>query len=196
MRMMTQTSKLRDDGALAARLEGHRSWLLAVLAARTNANAATAEDLVSGMFTDLLANPLRCADVVNLPAWLFRMAINRATDFERLEGRQRRARIELAEGQAEERLPSGAGACPLDLLIDGERAAAFGRALDSLQPVDRDLLQMKFQQGLSYQQIAARMACAPGQVANRLRTAKARLKATLLSSPHAEEFRSLERVRP
>jgi RNA polymerase sigma-70 factor (ECF subfamily) len=193
---MNQTPDQRDVGSLAAQLEGHRSWLQAVLVARTSGNAAAAEDLVSGMFADLLACPSRCAGVASLPAWLYRIAVNRATDWQREEGRQRLARIALADDQPEPQGSCGAGDSPLDLLIDGERAAAFARALESLQDADRDLLQMKFQQGLSYQQIAARLACAPGQVANRLRTSKARLKAALLDSPHAEEFRSLEKANP
>jgi RNA polymerase sigma factor (sigma-70 family) len=193
---MTQLPESSCNGALAERLEATRPWLRSVLATRTGGDRAVADDLLSGMFTDLLAKPHQCVNVVNLPAWLYRMAVNRAVDQQRRNGRERRAHGLLAEGQANGHKARGHLVCPLDLMIEGERNRVFESAILSLDEADRELLAMKFKQGLSYQQMAERTSADPGQIANRLRTAKARLKSALLESPYAEEFRSLERTRP
>ncbi len=119
MGTMTPTPDWCSNGTLAERLQGHRPWLHSVLVARTGGNQVAAEDLLGGMFADLLAKAARMeaqrAEAARLEAEQARQrAEEGAASDERLQQRENRLeRIEKAlERLAKDRSSDGDGGRP------------------------------------------------------------------------------------
>jgi len=109
----------------------------------------------------------------SLATWLYRIAVTEALQFLR---RDRRIRSKLREG-----LPEGVAESA------GDRVAArldVNDALAAIDPTDRLMLLLRYQEGLDYRTIAEVTDCAPGTVASRLNRARQRLR-SLLESGYA-----------
>lgn len=103
--------------------------------------------------------------------WLRRIAVNEALQFFR---RSERDRSHLKLLPAED-----AATCAQDedaVRIDMEDA------LGQLEPADRTILLLRYDDGLNYREIAAVMACREGTVASRLNRAREKLRALLQKS--------------
>jgi len=110
-----------------------------------------------------------------LQTWIFRIAANKARDY--LE-RNRAAKhgggsapVSLqaenpATGQAID--PPGNGPGPDCVLMDAERAAQVGRALEQLEAPCREVIEMRYFGDLSYEEIAAALDLNPKTVSSRL----------------------------
>jgi RNA polymerase sigma-70 factor (ECF subfamily) len=61
----------------------------------------------------------------------------------------------------------------------GPLLAAVRAALESMKPVDREVIQLRVVDGLGYEMIAARLGCSPGAARVRCSRALARLRADL-----------------
>ncbi|MCL1921927.1 MAG: sigma-70 family RNA polymerase sigma factor [Kiritimatiellaeota bacterium] len=120
-------------------------------AARLLRNPTLAQDVVQGVFVKLVRQwqPSQCAGPALRP-WLFRVTHNEAVDLIRAEEARRR----LHERGAEE----AAAACA-DAHADGaaaaERHALVLASLDALTPGERQVVLLRLQQGMSYDEIAA-----------------------------------------
>src|SRR5262249_35778802 len=103
--------------------------------------------------------------------WLFRTTRHRAIDFLRARRRER----ELVEEAAATADDSIAPEEPFTNLDDTDAAAA----LATLAPADREILVLRYQEDLSYSDIAAVVGCSIGTVRSRLHHAKRQLKEKL-----------------
>lgn len=107
----------------------------------------------------------------SLATWLYRIATTQALQYLR---RARRARLNQ-DGTPAER--------PAELTGDPSTTRLDVReALAGLEPVDRAMLLLRYQEGLDYRAIAQVADCAEGTVASRLNRARARLRERLGSS--------------
>jgi RNA polymerase sigma-70 factor (ECF subfamily) len=107
----------------------------------------------------------------SLATWLYRIAVTQALQFLRRE-RQLRAKLHERTSQT-----------PID--TSGEQAIArldLNEALAALQPTDRVILLLRYQEGLDYRAIAKVVECAEGTVASRLHRARERLRKILGTS--------------
>jgi RNA polymerase sigma factor (sigma-70 family) len=84
----------------------------------------------------------------------------------------------------------------LDCLLQKERISSLQNALDSLDPVDLEILNLKYAHNWSYAQLGHHLGLGFNQIANRLREARRRLKSALLRSPFAQELLEVERRDP
>ena len=117
-------------------------------AARLLRNPTLAQDVVQGVFVKLVRQwqPSQCAGPALRP-WLFRVTHNEAVDLIRAEEARRR----LHERGAEEaRADTGA-----DDALTEERHALVLASLDALTPGERQVVLLRLQQGMSYDEIAA-----------------------------------------
>lgn len=161
---------------------GHRGWLISILSARLRGNLPVAEDLFSNIVTEIAAGQHDLSRVQRLEPWLYRLAVNKATDWLRRERRWDSAREEIA-GQAT--LGEGAAAAPLlplDALMRDELAACLRAGLDALDPGDAELLELKYLHEWSYAQIEKHLGMSWHQIAHRLRVARQRLRAVLAAA--------------
>ena len=112
--------------------------------------------------------------------WLHRIAVNEALQWLR-RARPMTANSETAAGQPDPRNNGHESATRLDI----------ESAMAELDPVDRAMLLLRYQEGLDYRAIAEITDVAMGTVASRLNRARARLRQLLRDfAPGAEESAS------
>jgi RNA polymerase sigma-70 factor, ECF subfamily len=99
--------------------------------------------------------------------WLFQTTRHRAVDFLRARRRER----ELADDAARETETSA----PPDEAL-GLEASSLGAALGELIPIHREALLLRYQEDLSYGEIAIVVGCAIGTIRSRIHMAKRRLQ--------------------
>jgi RNA polymerase sigma-70 factor (ECF subfamily) len=110
-----------------------------------------------------------------LKTWLFTVCRNRALDVLRKEKRL----VELEDGQAE-RMESRGPAPDRRADLD-ERMAQVAKALERLSENQREVIRLKFQQGLSYKEISDLTGLSTGNVGFLLHTGLKRLRSILPS---------------
>jgi len=112
--------------------------------------------------------------------WLFRIAVNVATDRQRARGAQ--ARAFGAERVPEEewgRTTPDPGARPDQAAVQSEQRDRIRKALDALPPKARTIIMLSDVEGRSYREIAEVLGCPIGTVMSRLHNARKRLQALL-----------------
>jgi len=136
---------------------GGAQWIVSALsryegpllryASRLLGDIDRARDVVQDTFLKLCReDPARLDG--HLAQWLFTVCRNRALDIQRKEGR-----VEPLDERALDEQPSPAPS-PARLLEDREDLRAVLRALATLPASQQEVLRLKFQAGLSYQEIA------------------------------------------
>ena len=112
--------------------------------------------------------------------WLFRIAMNVATD--RLRARGARARAfgnQPVPAEEWERTAPDPGERPDQAAVGAERRLQIRRALDALPPNARTIIMLSDVEGLSYREIASVLNCPIGTVMSRLHNARKRLRSAL-----------------
>lgn len=112
--------------------------------------------------------------------WLFRIAMNGATD--RLRARSAQARAfgnQPVPAEEWERTAPDPGARPDQAALGAERRLRIRQALDTLPPNARTIIMLSDVEGLSYREIASVLNCPIGTVMSRLHNARKRLRSVL-----------------
>lgn len=112
----------------------------------------------------------------SLATWLYRIAVNEALQFLR-----RKAPLQL-DAQLEISSP--------DSNIAHDRVVAaldLDKALEQLDPTDRTILLLRYQEALDYRAISAVMDCPAGTVASRLNRARQRIRELLVGGNDTAE---------
>src|SRR5688572_25212162 len=146
--MPTSRSEERDGEAwFLGVLERYEGPLLSYAARLCRGDVERARDAVQDVFLRLVRAD-RSALGERLSVWLFRVCRNRA-----LELRARESRMEAldAEGTA----PDDADDGPLERIALADDAARVRRLVAGLPERERELVRLKFEQGLSYQEMGA-----------------------------------------
>jgi len=139
--------------------------------ARLLRNATLAQDVVQTVFIKLCQNwqPRQEADETLKP-WLFRVAHNEAVDL--IRGEERRRRLH-ERGAAEDDIRTGG--IHADQEPDGDRRALVLSCLGALGPAERQVILLRLQQNMSYEEIAAVIGRPRGTVGALLHTAVKKL---------------------
>ena len=154
-------------------------------------NSGDAEEAVQETFLDVLrALPdYRVAGPARFETWLYRVTVNRCRSM------WRRKRLPSADwDEFEERLERipepHPGHDPEGVTLRRERAVALWQAVDELPEKQRIVVFLRYQQGLSYSEIAQTLGIEDGTVKSRLYHAHRKLKGRL-QSPEAGVMRPL-----
>ncbi len=154
-------------------LNEHERWLRSIVYRRLGEPAAV-EDVMQEVALAAVRQlaPIREADKV--APWLFRLAIRQTLLYRRKMGRARNLTKRYADRvrPVEETRENS----PLDWLLSRERSDLVRKAVCRLRPEDALILKMKYQQDLSYQEIAESLCVSHSAVEARLHRARARLK--------------------
>ncbi|MFP5264774.1 MAG: RNA polymerase sigma factor [Blastocatellia bacterium] len=111
----------------------------------------------------------------SLATWIYRITLNECLNQQQRRGAQY-VPFEAILGSDDE----FDSAAPPDLEhADKERREIIRRAMMELPPKLRDVIALKYLEGLSYEEIAAVLGCAPGTVASRLSRALEKLETRL-----------------
>ena len=119
-----------------------------------------------------------------LVGWLYRLAVRQALLYRRRVGRQRTLVDRYAHRQGTR--SENPELSPLSWLVHDERRAMVQQALRRLPPRDADLLVLKYAEGWSARELAARLGVKTSAVEARLHRARGRLRAELAAQ--ASEF--------
>ncbi len=153
-------------------LADHDRALRNFLGARCRDDDLTA-DLLQEVAARLVTAAPRLSLNGNARGYLFRIAANVWHDHLRRELVRRRAAVARDAGE-----PALAAAADAPLLED-ELRAAVRRAVDDLPTVQRQVVELRQQRGLTFQQIADRLDRPLGTVLTQMRAALARISAAL-----------------
>ena len=146
------------------------------LALRALGDQAEAEDVSQEAFVRAWQALPRFRGQAQFRTWLYRIVTNLC--YNRLP-RLRRDLAVLGD-EAAEAVPDQAGADPAGGVEDEERRAFLHRQIEALPESYRLLVTLRFQQALSYDEIASVLSLPLGTVKTGLSRARARLRAALV----------------
>lgn len=167
-------------------LPEHEAWLRTTLLARLG-NRDEVEEVMQEVAVAAANQSAKAEPVERVGPWLYRVAIRQVMLFRRKAGRRRK----LINSVAEAKQPSDvdqAHVDPLQFLIREERQREVRRALVHLSERDRQLLMLKYVEGMSYGQIAEQVGVTASAVQSRLHRARAQLR-RLLEVEHSKSLR-------
>jgi RNA polymerase sigma-70 factor (ECF subfamily) len=130
-----------------------------------------ADDALQDVWLDCFRSIGRLTDAGAFPAWLYRIARDRAYRILRRRGALTMTAMEdandvVADDEDDED----------DAMRDGEAAALVHASLDRLPHEQREVLLLRFIEEMSYEQIATAVGCGVGTVRSRLHYAKRALR--------------------
>lgn len=174
-RLLVVRSQTGDDRAFAELVERYHARLRYFLR-KLLGDLHTAEDVLQNTWLDAFKSLGRLNDAGAFPAWLYRIARDRAY-------RELRKRRQTPFPLEENAIPNGA----LDAHDFAEEDVALvHEALDVLQSEHREVLVLRFLEEMSYEDIADVISCPLGTVRSRLYYAKMHLK-RILEKVHEHE---------
>ena len=162
--------QLRDRQAFAELIDRYQRPLRYFIA-RLVRTPDLADELSQETWLTVLSKIHTLRNTATFNVWLYRIARNKVYQ----ELRRKRVTVELDESleAADDTVDE----------IDFEDAAQLHRCLERLQPVHKEVLLLRFLEGMSYEQIADVLDCKLGTVRSRLFHAKCALKRELEASP-------------
>ncbi|HEY7480123.1 MAG TPA: sigma-70 family RNA polymerase sigma factor [Gemmatimonadales bacterium] len=156
-----------------------RFWeRIRLFALRRTGDRVAAEDIAQETLRRVLQalREGRVANLVALPSFVFQTALHVCQHHNRSAGREGRALLRLHRGAED----PGRGGDPLHTLISEERRADVRRALETLEPSDRDLMRMLYYDQLDSAEAARRLGITTGALRVRKHRALERLGETML----------------
>jgi RNA polymerase sigma-70 factor (ECF subfamily) len=119
-----------------------------------------------------------------LQTWIFRIAANKARDYQQRERAAKRgggATTVSLQAETDDALPAVDPPSQLpgpdDVLIDAEQAKQIGRALEELEEPCREVIELRYFADLSYEEISVALELNPKTVSSRLSKCLDRLEA-------------------
>jgi RNA polymerase sigma-70 factor (ECF subfamily) len=153
-----------DPEAFRGLFEKYKDRVYSV-ALRYSGDIAAAQDIAQDTFLKLFSTIASFRGDSNFDAWLYRMVVNSCFD----QKRRTRRLIPLLDGVLDVlRTPN---VSVLDEVLRSEMSTHVREVVDGLAPDQRMVVVLRYTQGLSYDEIAAILGCAPGTIASRLNRA-------------------------
>lgn len=164
-----------DEAALRALVQRHRDRAFAILL-RSTAREADAEDLFQELWLRVVRAAASFDPSQRFAPWLFRIAVNLARDAAR-----RRAALHHALPTRDGILPDGADEAPLpdEQLVEAGRARALRAAIAALPAGQREVVVLRWLEGLGEAETAEAAGIPPGTVKSRLHHAAKALRERL-----------------
>jgi RNA polymerase sigma factor (sigma-70 family) len=177
----------RGDGvAFGALVEGDLPAMVR-LAAVVSGNSGDAEDIVQEALTKVLQSLRRFDETRPFRPWFATIVANQARNWKRSRGRRLRL-VERIAVQAN--LPVRSVD---ELVIEADEGSRVVAALQGLEPLDREMLALRFLAGLTEKESAEALGIAPGTVKSRTSRALGRMRTQLetqlggFSSPQVKQ---------
>lgn len=177
-----------DRAAFSALVRRWEGFVLRV-AARVTGDRGEAEEVRQVVFLRLLESPQAVRDRDRFAAWLRRAAVNEAISAVRRRTRRERAlgRLHVRRSAAIEDL----AAHPGDALAAADEASRLAAAMAGLEPGERALLSLRFDEGLTFAEIADALGEPASTIKSRAARVVARLRVMLGAlAPAPDEARS------
>lgn len=177
---MTNTNPIPPS---VSQLLDHRAWVRSVARALLRSDPAAAADLEQDVWARVMADPP--ADVARPRAWLATVVRNRFRDLRK--GDDRREQRERAVGEPRARRSEES---PEVLAARAEEHRRVVQAVLALSPTYRDVVLLRWFEGLEPAEVARRLDLPASTVRTRLQRAHAQLREALVESHGGDERRS------
>lgn len=164
----------------ATALAKHQGWLRTVLLARLR-DRDVVDEVMQEVAIAAIHQQAKPDTIEHLGPWLYRVALKQILMYRRKAGRRRRFLQDLTQRS----IPSDSISKqydPLQWLLLRERQQSVQVSLEQLSDRDREILLLKYSDGLSYEQIADRLGITATTVRMRLHRARIHLKNQLTES--------------
>jgi RNA polymerase sigma-70 factor (ECF subfamily) len=161
-------------------LPEHEAWLRTALLARLG-NRDEVEEVMQEVAVAAANQSAKAEPVDRVGPWLYRVALRQMMLLRRKAGRRRK----LINGVLHTRRPTeedGRNRSPLEFLVSQERCEEVRQAMIKMTERDRQLLMLKYVDGLSYGEIAQRVGVTPSAVQSRLHRARGLLRKELMEA--------------
>ena len=161
-----------DSRAYTELLNRYRDSVYYVILRMVN-NPSDAEDLTIEAFGKAFHNLAKYVPSHAFSTWLFRIATNNCIDFMRRKSQSPRP-FDQDEGEEDEVEATVASdmIAPDELMINRETAASLNRIVKTLKPRYRRLIELRYFEDYSYEEIASELSLPIGTVKARLFRAK------------------------
>ncbi|HNT92633.1 MAG: sigma-70 family RNA polymerase sigma factor [Bacteroidales bacterium] len=161
-----------DSRAYTELLNRYRDSVYYVML-RMVSNPSDAEDLTIEAFGKAFHNLAKYVPSHAFSTWLFRIATNNCIDFMRRKTQSPRP-FDQEEGEEDEVEATVASdmIAPDELMINRETAASLNRIVKTLKPRYRRLIELRYFEDYSYEEIASELSLPIGTVKARLFRAK------------------------
>ena len=161
-----------DSRAYTELLNRYRDSVYYVMLRMIN-NPSDAEDLTIEAFGKAFHNLAKYVPSHAFSTWLFRIATNNCIDFMRRKSQSPRP-FDQDEGEEDEVEATVASdmIAPDELMINRETAASLNRIVKTLKPRYRRLIELRYFEDYSYEEIASELSLPIGTVKARLFRAK------------------------
>lgn len=170
------TSIVKGDQQAFSQLYDHSSTLLYTLAFRILGNREEADELLQDVYLEVWRKVARYDVGRGTPiAWLITLTRSRAID--RLRARSTRAHA-TSQLDAASRV-ADLGPSPFETQADQELRMAVGTAMTSLPPAQQQAIELAYYEGLSHNEIAARLNQPLGTVKTRIKLGMSKLRENL-----------------
>lgn len=154
----------KAEDAFAALVRRHLNFVYAAALRRTNGRHGLAEEISQRVFTDLARKAVHLISHPTITGWLYRSTRFAAIDAIRIE--QRREKLARALTTMPDASP------PAESTIDWEHLRpAIDAAMDQLKEPDREIMLLRFFQGLTFAEVGERLNLSEN--AARMRTERA-----------------------
>lgn len=149
---------------------------------------ALAEDLAQETFIKVLTRLSTYDDRYRFSSWIFKIAHNTVLDYLRRPNPVSHSLDSGGENvSGNGASPESQGASPFELAERGELAAALDAAIQQLQPDYREMVLLRYQEDLSYEEIADVLDLPVGTVKSYLHRARAQLARNMTASGWGRE---------
>ena len=161
-----------DQKAYADLMNNYRDSLYYMLLKMTN-DPIDADDLTIEAFGKAFKNLSQYTPDFAFSTWLFKIATNNCIDFMRRKSQSPRP-FDQDEGEEDEVEATVASdmIAPDELMINRETAASLNRIVKTLKPRYRRLIELRYFEDYSYEEIASELSLPIGTVKARLFRAK------------------------
>ena len=172
-------SVAKGDQQAFSQLYDHSSTLLYTLAFRILGNREEADDLLQDVYLEVWRKVVRYDVGRGTPiAWLITVTRSRAID--RLRARNTRGhRANVGLDTTHSSTVADLGPSPFETQADQELRMAVGSAITGLPPAQQQAIELAYYEGLSHNEIAARLNQPLGTVKTRIKLGMSRLRESL-----------------
>ncbi|MCA9194701.1 MAG: sigma-70 family RNA polymerase sigma factor [Planctomycetales bacterium] len=157
-------------------LPEHEAWLRTILMSRLGCREEV-EEVMQEVAVAAANQSAKCEGVQRVGPWLYRVAVRQVMLLRRREGRRKKLMNRVMESQGlptQTEMPE-----PIEFLLSQERQKRVRLAMSKISERDRQLLMLKYVDGLSYGEIAHRLGVTASSVQSRLHRARAQLRQRL-----------------
>lgn len=139
-------------------------------------NVDDARDAVQDAFIKAWKQQHQVAEVQNLKAWIFRIALNTGRDLRESAWRRKRQGLPEDEGSL-----AGKSRTPIQAMVDSEELAQLRQAIAELRCEEKEVFLLRQNGELTYEEIAEALGIPVGTVKTRMRLAVTKLRAVVTS---------------